>query len=174
MHLRLFSVSALALAASACASGGSQSTDASPPAPVETMGIAETVSWSGNLQPTQSRPSTLTSGSQRNKVFGTVTISPVPANIRYSRARLMVNMPATAPKQTRWAILPGRCGSNSLPLSGFEVYPAIEVNNTGRGEIDLPIPVALSTTGDFHVNIYDGGQQIDNVVSCANLRMNRR
>ncbi|HET9424281.1 MAG TPA: hypothetical protein VFO55_02830 [Gemmatimonadaceae bacterium] len=165
----------LVLAATACASSGTQQPDAQPAASAEALGPTADYIWSGNLQPTQTRPSGATTASQRNKVFGTVSITRVVDDPRRSRARVMVNMPTRSPQQVRWAILPGRCGSNNLPLVGFEVYPLIEVNNTGRGEIDTSVAVALTATGEFHVNIYDGtGQQLDAVVSCANLRVNRR
>ena len=158
----------LALAAGACASGTGQSTDAAS-APAPATGMHSEVRWTGSLQPTRTR-SAVANGSERTKVFGTVTLTPAADNPQRMRAQLTVNMPVRSPVQARWAVLPGSCGSNAFPVTGFEVYPLVEINNTGRGQLDAAIPVALEHTGNYHVNVYVGGQQIDNVVACASLR----
>lgn len=111
-------------------------------------------------------------GSERTKVFGNVALIPATGNPQRTRAQLTVNMPVRSPVQARWAVLPGGCGSNAFPITGFEVYPIIEINNTGRGQLTATVPVSLAADNVYHVNIYVGGQQIDNVVACANLRNN--
>lgn len=162
---------ALALAG-ACASTPTpeDASTAASPAAMEAAGTIARFNLTGTLQPTRTRPSTVTSGSERNRVFGTVELTATADDPRRTRARVMVNMPARSPVQASWAIVPGRCGANALPVSGYEVYPLIEVNNTGRGQIDVMVPVSLPVDGAYHVNIYIGGIDLDDVVSCANLR----
>lgn len=161
---------AVATACASTATTDAASTPAVSAASVEAAGTVARFNLSGNLQPTRTRPSTVTSGSERNRVFGTVQLSATADDPRRTRAQVVVNMPARSPVQANWAIVPGRCGANALPVSGYEVYPLIEVNNTGRGQVDVMIPVSLPVDGAYHVNIYIGGIELDDVVSCANLR----
>jgi hypothetical protein len=130
--------------------------------------------WSGNLQPTQQRSGALVVTSQ-NRAFGTVTMSEVQlAGLSRMRVALTVTVPPNVGSSLRWAVLPDRCGSGDLPLIGFQQFPLIEVGTNGRGQVTADLPLELQPTGAYHVNVYSGGQQLDNVVTCANLRFESR
>jgi hypothetical protein len=116
----------------------------------------------------------VTAPAERAKAFGSVVLSATPQDAQRTRAQITFNMPVQAPTEFRWALLPGRCGSNAFPLVGFEAFPIIEVGNNGRGQLDAHLPVTIPTDGGHHVNVYQGGQQLDNVVACANVRREGR
>jgi hypothetical protein len=126
-------------------------------------------SWSGNLQPTQQRTGGLAVTGQ-TKAFGQVSISRAPGRLQRMHVKLTVSVPSQGAASYRWAVLPDRCGAGSLPLIGFDQFPLIDVSTNGRGQVDADLPLELTANGTYHVNVYDGGQQLDNVVTCANLR----
>jgi len=128
-------------------------------------------SWSGNLQPTQQRTGGLAVTGQ-TKAFGQVAISSAPGRLQRMHVKLTVSLPSQGAASYRWAVLPDRCGAGSLPLIGFDQFPLIDVSTNGRGEVNADLPLELTPNGTYHVNVYDGGQQLDNVVTCANLRFN--
>jgi hypothetical protein len=141
-----------------------------------TAGTASTIAaepgvptWSGNLQPTQQRTGGLAVTSQ-NKVFGTVSIAPAPGPVQRMRVRLTIGVPVQNATSYRWAVLPDRCGTGQLPLIGFEQFPLLDVSSNGRGQIEADLPLALTAGSSYHVNVYNGGQQLENVLTCANLK----
>jgi hypothetical protein len=67
-------------------------------------------------------------------------------------------------------VLPGRCGTGSLPLLGFEQFPPLDVTSSGRGQMEVDISIPLPQSGTYHVNVYYGGTELNNVLTCANLR----
>lgn len=126
--------------------------------------------WSGSLQPTQQRSGALVVTGQ-TKAYGTVRLVPVEnTDNQRMRASVTVSLPISASTSVRWAILPGLCGSGDLPVIGFEQFPLVEVSNNGRGQLDTELPIQLTGGSSYHVNVYYGGQQLDNVVTCGNLR----
>jgi hypothetical protein len=133
-----------------------------------TLGSATTtIRWSGTLQPTQQRTGMAAPTSQ-NKAYGSVFLAQIgPAR---TRIRLNVSTPIQSSGVLQWAMHTGRCGSGTLPIVGIERFPVIEVGTSGRGELDAEMPLSLPETGRFHVNVYVGGQQLNNVLTCANLR----
>jgi hypothetical protein len=70
----------------------------------------------------------------------------------------------------QWAVLPGGCGGNAMPIVGFERFPVIQVGPNGRAEMDLEIALAIPQNGQHHVNVYAGGTRFDNVLTCGALR----
>ena len=46
----------------------------------------------------------------------------------------------------------------------------IEVASNGRAQLDDELALQLPASGDYHVNVYLGGQNLDNVITCANLK----
>jgi len=77
--------------------------------------------------------------------------------------------------QLAWALVSGRCGSNSIPALAVNQFPVIEINSVGGGRVSAEVPLALPTSGTYHVNVYlgRGGDEAD-VLACANLRMEPR
>lgn len=159
----------------ACASPPPAVTTNPPPEP--TIRVLDTVPtsvrpiiWRGTLSPVQTRSGYASSPSVRTKTSGRVELESTGSTQGRAFARLTVTSPVASATDYRWAILPGRCGSTGLPLVGFDVFPAIELGSNGRGELNQEIPVALPSGGSLHVNVYSSGQQLSEVVACANLR----
>jgi hypothetical protein len=177
MDLRSAILICAAATAGACAStprSPSEATTSTSSAVPEPTTLSPVIRWTGNLQPGPARSPYVGAPQERAKAFGTVVLSATPDDARRTRAQITFNMPVQAPTELRWALLPGRCGSNAFPLVGFEAFPVIEVGTNGRGQLDAPIPVTIPTEGAYHVNVYLRGQQLDNVVACANVRREGR
>ena len=175
MRLSSLAVAGLAgLALGGCASS-SQSTDTNgTPAPAPSAsaaGAGAAVRWTGTFAPTSQRTGAL-GGSDRARTYGNVTLTMSPNDRNKSVARLSVTVPQTATSQAlRWAILPGRCGSGSIPIMATNLFPPMEVGANGRGELATELPLAVPVSGSFHVNVYwPGGDALENVMTCSNLR----
>lgn len=86
------------------------------------------------------------------------------------RVRLIVGTSYHDGSDLKWAIVPGRCGSNMMPIAPVDQFPIIEVSANGRGEMDRVLPLTLPATGQYHVNVYrGGGNYLENVLTCGNL-----
>lgn len=170
MKLRLLFLPASVAMVSACASS-KPVTDSSPAVPttnVSSSGSTGPVVWSGSLQPMQQQTGGLGPTGQ-NKAFGTVRLS----SKGTSRTAISITLstPLSSAASLNWAVLPGRCGTGSLPLVGVERFPVIEVGNNGRGQLDGDMSLELPQSGTYHVNVYwSTGQQLSDVMTCANLR----
>jgi hypothetical protein len=126
------------------------------------------VTWTGSLQPIQQASSGLGPTGQ-NKAFGTVKLSS--KGTARTAISISLSTPLTNAASLNWAVLPGRCGTGSLPLAGVERFPLIEVGNNGRGQLEGEMALELPASGTYHVNIYwASGQQLSDVMTCANLR----
>jgi hypothetical protein len=162
----LFVLGSMALAG--CASSGSSQkvTYDDPPA----------LRWSGSLQPTQGRSAEVQATAQ-HKASGTLSIE-IPSvrtsNLQRARVSLSIALPELAGNQLRWALLPDRCGSGDLPLIGFEQFPLLEISSNGRGELKVDLPLELIANNSYHINVYNGGQQLTDVFACGNLRYDTR
>jgi len=165
-----FRAPAMLLGLVACATtkpvADSGSTAASPAASVSSG--SQVIRWSGSLQPTQQ----VTAGvgpTGQNKAFGTVVLtSKGPERMT---AVISISTPLQGSTSLRWAILPGRCGTGSLPIVAVERFPMIEVASNGRAQLNNEMSLALPESGSYHVNVYwAGGSQLSDVMTCANLR----
>lgn len=81
-----------------------------------------------------------------------------------------VSMPVQGSGLIQWGIHSGRCGSGTLPIVGIERFPVLEVSANGRGDLDAEMPLSLPESGSYHVNVFRGGQQLNHVLTCGNLR----
>ena len=170
MKLRLLFLPASVAMVSACASSKPVTDSAAsvPTASVSTSGSTGSVVWTGSLQPMQQQSGGLGPTGQ-NKAFGNVRLTS--KGTSRTAISIQVSTPLSNAASLNWAILPGRCGTGSLPLVGVERFPLIEVGNNGRGQLEGDMSLELPTSGTYHVNIYWGsGQQISDVMTCANLR----
>ncbi|HZJ01454.1 MAG TPA: hypothetical protein VFD22_12400 [Gemmatimonadaceae bacterium] len=170
MRLRLLCLPASVAAVAACASSKPVTDSAAgvPTASVSTSGSAGPVIWSGSLQPMQQTSGGLGPTGQ-NKAFGSVRLSS--KGTARTAISIQVSTPLSSAASLNWAMLPGRCGTGSLPLVGVERFPVIEVGNNGRGQLEGDMALELPESGTYHVNIYWGsGSQLSDVMTCANLR----
>ncbi|MEP6733368.1 MAG: hypothetical protein ABJE10_22180 [bacterium] len=138
--------------------------------PTVTYDEPPTEKWTGSLQPTQQRSGQLVVTSQ-NRTFGSISLRRTSmGTMQRIHVSLTLSIPSISSQQLRWAILPERCGTGELPLTGFDQFPLLEIGSNGRGQVDTDLPLDMNTTSAYHVNVYLGGQQLDNVVSCGNIK----
>jgi len=131
---------------------------------------APTERWVGSMQPTQQRSGQLVVTSQ-NRTFGNVTLRRTSmGTMQRMHVSLTIAVPTVNSQQLRWAVLPERCGTGDLPLIGFEQFPLLEIGTNGRGQIETDLPLEMNQNAAYHVNVYQGGQQLDNVISCGNMK----
>lgn len=123
--------------------------------------------WQATLQPTQGRTAMAAPTSQ-NKTTGSVFLSAAGAD--RTRVRLTVSTHLANASALLWAIVPGSCGSGAQPIVGVQRFPVIEIGGNNRGELDMEMSLELPTSGSYHVNVYNGGTQLNNVITCGNLR----
>lgn len=126
-----------------------------------------TIRWTAQLQPTQQRTGMAAPTSQ-NKAYGSVFLAQI--GPERTRVRLNVSTPLQGSGVLQWAIHSGRCGSGSLPIVGIERFPVVEIGTGGRGDLDAEMSLALPPGGSYHVNVYLGGQNLNNVLTCGNMR----
>jgi hypothetical protein len=132
---------------------------------------AQLLRWSGTFQPSQQQTGSLTPHST-NKTFGNVTLTRLNENPNSVRAKIELSTPLTDSRQVHWAVFDGRCASGTLPLLAIEQFPQINITNNGRGQLDADVPLALVTTGSYHVDVYwTTGRDQGDVMTCANLRL---
>ena len=104
----------------------------------------------------------------QNKTTGSVFMSQ--AGQDRIRVRLVVSTSFPDGQYLKWAILPGMCGSNMMPIAPVDQFPIIEMGTNGQGEVDRVLPLSMPATGQFHVNVYRGGSQLEHVLTCGNLK----
>jgi hypothetical protein len=160
-------LSALALGVIACATTPAVETAASPSSSVSTSG--NVVSWSGNISAVVESNSDVRQSSRGNG-YGNAqltrgdTPSSTRINVNYSSG-------GTSDRYLNWAVLPGRCGTGSLPLLPVSNFPELTVGGDGRTQVNVVLPFEFPARGDYHINIYHERQQtLDQVVACGNLR----
>ena len=151
-----------------CLSSACASSKSSQPAN-EAPSNANELVWTGSLQPTQERTGGAVPTKQQ-KAYGTVRLQPTVRDLDRMSVSITISTPLQEPGELRWAIVPGRCGSGALPLIGYEHFPILEVSSNGRGQLTTEIPLTMPYDGSFHLNVYAGRVQLDNVLTCANLR----
>jgi hypothetical protein len=124
--------------------------------------------WTGSFVPLAQRTgSALPRGQHRTT--GQVVMTTTPTE--RTRVSLSLTSAAHQGNSLRWALMPGGCGSAALPLLPQEQFPTLDVGGSGRGQLEIEMPIRLEYGNSYHVNIYEGfGTQLSNVVACANLR----
>ena len=161
---------ALSVGAIACAK-----TPAVETAPSTNTGIITTgggnspTSWSGNISAVVESNSDVRQSSRGNG-YGTaqMTAGPTASSTRVS---LNYSSGGSTDRYLNWAILPGRCGSGSLPIIAINNFPELQVGGDGRAQVTAELPFELPARGDYHVNVYhERGQTLDQVIACGNLR----
>lgn len=160
------------LVLSGCASAGSSSAgNAAPAADDIAEAGSSAVRWSGSFAPTAQRTGAL-AGSDRARTYGSATLVMKPGDRTRSLAKLSLTVPATVASQAlEWAILPGRCGSGAVPVMATNLFPPIEVGGNSRAEVNTELPLTVPSSGSFHINVYwPGGNQLESVMACSNLR----
>jgi hypothetical protein len=172
MRFYRFSTPLVALAALSCAAG-TRAVGQTTPMPrsndhAEAIAAAGVpVRWQAILQATQQRTGGV-APTVRNRSTGYVFLSP--AGSERTRVRLTVSTTGYDGSALQWAIIPGRCGSDMIPIAPVERFPIIDVGPNGRGEVDMELAITMPATGYYHVSVFrGGGYQLSNVLTCGNL-----
>ena len=154
----------------ACSSTPSGGVGASIPARSRAYN-GQSLRWTGSFQQIQQQSGNLGPRST-NKVYGNVSLtraSDTPNNVH---VRMELSTTVKDSRQLHWAVSDGHCGSSTLPLLAIEQFPQINISSNGRGQVEADVPLALTTTGSYHVDVYwTNGQDQGDVMTCANVRL---
>lgn len=162
-------LTAFALGIFACATTPKVETAASPSGSVASSG-ANVATWSGNITAVLENNSDLRQSSRGNG-YGNVQLTRGDA-AHSTRVNVQYSSSGTSDRYLNWAILPGRCGSGTLPVMPITNFPELTVGGDGRSQASVELPFEMPTRGDYHINIYHERQQtLDQVVACGNLRL---
>ena len=154
----------------ACSSSPSGGVAASAPAPSR-VDNGQSLHWAGSFQQVQQQSGNLGPRST-NKVYGKVSLTRASETPTSIHARVELSTTVKDSRQLHWAVSDGQCGSSTLPLLAIEQFPQINISSNGRGQLDADIPLALTTTGSYHVDVYwTNGQDQGDVMTCANVRL---
>ena len=130
--------------------------------------------WTGTFRPKQQYNATFGGMQQRNQTGGTVQLTAT--NARQMRARINLSVDFNDSVRLPWALAPGGCGSNTIPVMAVPQFPEISVSN-GNGSLDEIVSLAMPTAGTYHVNVYNtgtSGQDEADVLTCASLTLGTR
>lgn len=171
MHSLRVGTPLLLFAVSSCAAGrGGPQPAPTGPSNDRAAAIAAAgtpVRWQAILQPTQQRVSGV-APTVRNQTTGYIFLSP--AGAERTRVRLTVSTTGYDGSALAWAIIPGRCGSDMVPIAPVERFPIIHVGPNGRGELDMELAITMPERGQYHVSVFrGGGTQLTNLLTCGNL-----
>lgn len=139
-------------------------------AKTDTIVAMQARAYDGQFRPMQQAQGGLGMSTQQ-RVYGSVKIAFRESSDR-SNVNLTINTNSQQSEILGWSANPGRCGSGTVPFMPVAQFPAIEVSATGRGEVDSQnMQLNIPLSGAVHVNVYRGGDTLDRVIACANLRM---
>lgn len=154
----------------ACSSTPPGGVAASAPTPSRADN-AQSLRWTGAFQQIQQQTGNLGPRST-NKVYGNVALTRLSGNPNSAHVRMELSTTVRDSHQLHWAVLDGPCGSNTLPLLAIEQFPQINISNNGRGQLDADVPLALTSTNAYHVDVYwTTGRDPSDVMTCANVRL---
>jgi hypothetical protein len=161
---------ALAAAVGGCASGAAGGSTPSILQSSQGQPAAASIEWAGKFSTMTKQSGDLAAIRGQTNISGDVELTAL-AQDRL-RAEINVSNANGARSELFWALVSGRCGSNSIPMLTVNQFPVIELTSNGTGHVNGEVPLALPTSGTYHVNLYltHGGDESD-VLSCANLRM---
>ena len=75
-----------------------------------------------------------------------------------------------------WGVVPGRCGSGGIPVTGPSQNPTLELGANGTAEISVEVALNLKPAEGYHINVYDAGvgDRDEAIISCSELKYNAR
>ncbi len=154
----------------ACASGGKAVNTAGEGEAQQTVIDATgATSYSGDFGPVQQNSGGV--GMQvRQRLYGSVRLIFRESTSR-TNVQLRLNTNGNQSEILTWGVVPGRCGSGGVPVTPVSQLPALEIGINGQGQINAEaVPLTIPPGATYHVNVYRGGDQLPNVIACANLR----
>lgn len=121
--------------------------------------------WSGTL-----RGQTMTSAGDQTRFSGTVEVMPL-LNERTGEFRVRIRLSASAAMgDMEWSISPGRCGYKLQFLLSPSNVPPLEIRSGGSAEVEYEGIINLNTQATYHLPVFQGGHNQQNMVACANLK----
>ncbi len=103
------------------------------------------------------------------RVDGSVTVISTGVSNSSTRVKIEISMPRTN-EQLPWAIAPGACGNGAIAITAVSKFGTIDLGSSGRGSVESDFSVSLTPGASYHVEIYAQGQQLADVIACANLK----
>ena len=124
--------------------------------------------WSANIQSvTQSRGEVVQTTRDRSYGNASWTVGASPSLSVVSLIFTYTGQERSLP----WAILPGSCGSPSLPVIPLSNFPELNVGGGGRAQVTASLPLELPSTGTYHIDVYrDRRSSTEFLVACGNLK----
>ena len=68
-----------------------------------------------------------------------------------------------------WHIHKGKCGDNGEVLGPSTAYPILIVDTDGSVKLVADLPLAVSPSGDFYVNVHESETAMSTIVGCGNM-----
>jgi hypothetical protein len=166
-HTSRIIVSLAAASAAACAATatrGLASAEREPGQPI----VSTSMTFTGSFRTLLQSSGTVGTATKIH-VDGTVTVISTGIGNSKTRVRLTINTPIFN-EALPWAIAPGNCGNGAIAVMAVNKFGTIDVGSGGSGSIEADLAVALSPGEQYHVEIYNAGQTLSDVIACANLR----
>jgi hypothetical protein len=66
----------------------------------------------------------------------------------------------------RWVVRSGSCSSPGNPVAGEELFPSLNLNDSGAGQVDFVLNRRINVSGTFATQVLDPSGQL---LGCANL-----
>lgn len=165
-------LAAFAVGVVGCASTPKVETTPAPSGAVTSaVSTGNVASWSGNISAVVESNSDVRQSTRGNGYGNAQLTRGDAANSTRINVQYSAGGSNSTDRYLNWAVLPGRCGSGSLPVMPISNFPELTVGGDGRAQVSVELPFEFPTRGDYHINIYHERQQtLDQVVACGNLR----
>jgi hypothetical protein len=86
------------------------------------------------------------------------------------RSRAAVDLTNAVPGGNHpWHVHQGECGSNGAIVGPASSYRPLEVNGDGKATANADLPVAMPTTGQYHINVHASPNNMGTIIACGNL-----
>jgi hypothetical protein len=126
--------------------------------------------WTASIRPSLSMSGNI--GSSTKRMYGSIKIVPSKSG-QVGTWDIDLHLTNDRPSETlMWTISPGRCGSGAYPLALPNELPFLEVSANSTADLTANVKLVLAADGSYHLDIYRGGNQQDNVIACALLKYN--
>jgi hypothetical protein len=117
--------------------------------------------WSATLEPPQGATSTAPA------VGGVATV----IDSGQKRARATVHVTNSKPGSVHpWHIHKGTCGKDRGIVGPAGKYTPLHIGADGEGEVSETLPISLSPSGEYMVNVHQSAQDLKTIVACGALQ----
>ncbi len=129
--------------------------------------------WTGVFRPLV--VTSLQSGSNgADRYTGSVELIPVHESGLDMYAVTVTLSSNVAAQMLEWGVSMGRCGSKLIMLENANQLPQIEMRSGGEGEIKHTVALNMDNHKTYQVGVFRNGHAQQNMVACANLKLDDR